>query len=235
MQPTHPTGQPTSQPSFDENDGPRIYNTGVAATKTYWCHPSHLHSTPNLLQNVIFGNITLSTKVAIKKAVIQIAPYDPTYDQYGMIGNDYGALIVTTFVDNGDGTARLEIFNVGQVDGIGDPLSIDGWNHVLQFTAYRLGLQNGRPLKCLDIVGRTITFSVQFYDNYGRSSNTISSTLVVKTSLLLFTEQIPVHISDKASRTSINLDAALYPNSQLQTGSGTFKVSTTDDGLTIDW
>ena len=194
-----------------------------------------MHSTPNSLQNVIFGNITLSTKVAIKKATIKISPYDPIYDQYGMITNDYSALIVTTFIDNGDGTARLELLDVGQADGIGDPLSIDGWNRALQFTGYRLGLQNGRPLRCLDIVGRTITFSVQFYDNYGRSSNIISSSLVVKTSLLLFTEQIPVHISDKNSRTSINLDAALYPNTQLQTGSSSFKVSTTDDGLTIDW
>jgi len=198
--PTAPTGKPTGSPAFEPSYHPKIYFDRVYPepdSVTYMCHPSHLHSTPNVFKYV-FAGLAINSTVHMKQALFWITPYNAFRDKLSMRGNDYDKDIVANVSDKG----VMSINYVGTA-----AFGKHDWDKVINMPAYKLAIEDLRPHSCWDFVdGKYLrTVHLQVIDRYGRASNIVTRKVLIKTSVLMYTNAKPVKISNRGCSFSLNI------------------------------
>jgi len=158
----------------------------------------HLHSTPNNFQRIMYG-ISLDSYVNPLKVEISIDPYNIEQDQFSMISSKHNKNLAAIFHKD---TGILEITHTGV-----DPVSKEDWELAFSYPSYRLFIRRRRPNSCaLFTHGKyERAISMQVTDQYGRKSNVISRNLFIKTSLVMFTSEKPVKITNEVDRTSYRM------------------------------
>eukprot|EP00597_Dinobryon_sp_UTEXLB2267_P015701 CAMPEP_0170107346 /NCGR_PEP_ID=MMETSP0020_2-20130122/5921_1 /TAXON_ID=98059 /ORGANISM="Dinobryon sp., Strain UTEXLB2267" /LENGTH=174 /DNA_ID=CAMNT_0010331859 /DNA_START=1279 /DNA_END=1803 /DNA_ORIENTATION=+ len=154
----------------------------------------------------MFVGLAINSSVHMKQALFWITPYVAFRDKLSMIGNDYKNDIVANVSKNG----VMSINYVGTA-----AFGLKDWNNVINMPAYKLSIEDLQPQSCWDFVeGKYLrTVHLQVIDRYGRVSNTVKRKILIKTSVIMYTNAKPVKISNRGSSFSLNVGFEIMDSS----------------------
>ena len=128
----------------------------------------------------IFFGVNITSRVAISKVVLRIKPYNPVYDNLGLLSDAMASEYVPLGIE--------ATYKGGEMKVVAPTPSLlaaefKEWNKVLSYLAYRLYMPVNMPHACplfTDFKYKR-TFSLYVVDRYGRYSNVVKRNLKVIT------------------------------------------------------
>jgi hypothetical protein len=207
---TVPTQQPTSNPSGNKLDPPKLHDTD-SYNRTFQCHPQHVLSVISPTEP-IFPTASVNGSLVMQRAHLTISPFDPDIDTLLMTGNGFERNLLPQFNRT---TGIFELLHKG-----GDKVVLNTkfdtvntnlfWSALLRTLSYKLSPENGPPNPCIFYEKNhfTRTFTLQVFDAQDRATAIIKRRFVLKTALFMYTDAVPVFISDVGSPKSVILSKA---------------------------
>lgn len=201
-EPTAPTSQPSSSPTGDSSYSPiitvKMRNKNKPAPLIYYCHPDHLHSTPNAFQKIFYG-LNITSRVNLKKMLLWISPYDPVRDRLSLVkSTTFMRGIIMNHSLNSSGFLEITAPTNSSLDE-------SDWSLILNRPSYKLDIMNVRPYECRDYAEEKYprTIRMRVFDEFDRGSNIVSKVMEIRTAAMIFSNEGTAKITNSQPDVSV--------------------------------